>query len=91
MSVLPEIQPSSTLSIKSNLESVTSKKANRDLQVAQANIANLEKQNTLLRVRLEESDGHKRYTEMVTRVKDAEARAAEMQRHMKHMEKITLG
>jgi hypothetical protein len=50
----------------------------------------LEKQVQLLRVSLEESDGHKRYLEMVNRVKEAESRASELQRELKHMERLTL-
>jgi hypothetical protein len=40
---------------------------------------------------LEESDGHKRYTEMVNRVKEAEMRASEWQKQVRHMERIADG
>lgn len=63
----------------------------KEVQGYLATIAHLEKAHQQMRMRLEDSDGHKRYQEMRDRLKDAELRNLELSRLVKSMERISNG
>jgi hypothetical protein len=52
-------------------------------------IAGLEKQLAQAKARLEDPEaGHKRYAETQARLKEAEGKAAELSKQLRHMERI---